>query len=175
MVQRFPCFSRLTEAEADTVSRNMGCQQLPPGETLFRQGDPGDVVYFLLNGQLEVTLELPDGTTRLLATLSSGSILGEMGFLLTEARAATAIAKTSVDLAHLDHATFQGAMDRGDSWASRFLLATAQTLAQRLGAANHELGALIATTRQSPAKPGAKKLEADLEALRVKLSSEWYF
>jgi CRP-like cAMP-binding protein len=171
-VRRFPGFQNLTEAEAANVTGHLRCQRLAAGQILFQQGERGDVVYLLLAGQLELKLE---GAERPLATLEAGAILGEIGFLLSEPRTATATAKTAVELAQLDHAVFETAFAQGESWAQKFLLATAQTLAHRLGTATREVGALLTANSGVTAKPQAKKLAADLESLRAKLFTEWAF
>jgi CRP/FNR family cyclic AMP-dependent transcriptional regulator len=175
IVQGFPCFQNLTTEEAAQVGKHLRIVRLSPGQALFRQGDHGDVVYLLLAGRLELNLEVAGTESRKLATLDAGAILGEMSFLLSEPRTATATAETDADVAHLDRAAFHAAVERGESWTQKFLLATAQTLARRLGMANQELSTMLFAARSSPNSEGARKLETDLEGLRAKLFSEWSF
>jgi len=62
---------------------------LAPGETLFRQGDPGDHVYVVEDGELLVVREHADGSETTLATVGVGDVFGEMGPFFGLPRTAT--------------------------------------------------------------------------------------
>jgi hypothetical protein len=64
-------------------------KRLPPGHLLTRQGDPGDELYLVLDGVLEVEV---DG--RRLAEIGPGAIVGERAVLEGGARTATVRALT---------------------------------------------------------------------------------
>jgi putative ABC transport system ATP-binding protein len=66
---------------------------LTAGQELFRQGDPSDLIYMIDDGELDVVRSTPDGEV-LLATLSSGAHVGEMGPLFGLLRSATVRART---------------------------------------------------------------------------------
>jgi putative ABC transport system ATP-binding protein len=63
---------------------------LDPGEVLFRQGDLGDVVYVVEEGEVEIIRELADGGEELLATVPPGRYFGELAPMLGLPRSATA-------------------------------------------------------------------------------------
>ena len=52
---------------------------LAPGETVFRQGDQGELVYIVDHGELDVVREHADGREEILASLGAGDFFGEMG------------------------------------------------------------------------------------------------
>jgi flavin-dependent dehydrogenase len=56
-----------------------------PGELIIRQGDPGDCMYVIQAGQVEVVREAPDGEKRL-AVLGPGDVFGEMALFHREER-----------------------------------------------------------------------------------------
>lgn len=62
------------------------------GDWLFHQGEPGDSLYFLVRGRLQVWLERPpgggDAGPRLLGEVVPGESVGEVGLLTGEARSA---------------------------------------------------------------------------------------
>ena len=62
-------------------------------EIIFSQGSSGDDIYYLLEGEVEVLLSLPPDTGNpsfvSAGILTAGSFFGEMGYLLSENRAAT--------------------------------------------------------------------------------------
>ncbi len=59
------------------------------GELLFRQGDLGDLIYFVESGSLEVFRELADGSSRPLNTIGVGQYVGELGPILNLPRSAS--------------------------------------------------------------------------------------
>jgi CRP-like cAMP-binding protein len=67
------------------------------GQTIFRQGDPGDVCYLVEAGRLEV-LKQEGGSQRLVATLGSGEIVGEAALLTHATRDASLRALEDVRL-----------------------------------------------------------------------------
>jgi CRP-like cAMP-binding protein len=112
---------------------------------------------------------------RTLATLGPGAILGEMGPLVNAPRTATAITGAESHLWRIATAAFHQALQRGDAWATTFLLATAQVLARRLVGMNEELLKWSAELRQNLAQPPFRKAVAEIEQLRARLMTEWTF
>ena len=56
---------------------------------LFRAGDPGDAIYVIISGRMQVLRIDDDGHEQLLVELGRGEMLGEMAILTGEARSAT--------------------------------------------------------------------------------------
>jgi predicted acylesterase/phospholipase RssA/CRP-like cAMP-binding protein len=77
---------------ADSLLRELQTEQLAGGQWLFRQGDPGDSVYFLIRGRLQVWLESSDeagvSESRLLGEVVPGDTVGEISLLTGEQRTA---------------------------------------------------------------------------------------
>jgi putative ABC transport system ATP-binding protein len=67
---------------------------LGAGATLFRQGEPAELVYFVESGEVEIVRELVDGGEERLATIGPGNYFGEIGPMLGLARSATARARS---------------------------------------------------------------------------------
>jgi CRP/FNR family cyclic AMP-dependent transcriptional regulator len=76
-------------------------QELPAGSTLFAEGDPGDMVYVILDGEVEVLIR-----NERIDLLGPGEIFGEMALIDAKTRSATAIAKTACRLATIDEQRF---------------------------------------------------------------------
>ncbi len=55
--------------------------ELPAGETVLRKGEPGQAVYVVLHGELEVLLQAADGRRLQLCRLGHGEIFGELSVL----------------------------------------------------------------------------------------------
>ena len=74
---------------AELVSR-VDCADVPGGSTLFHQGDPGDSLYILLRGRLQVVLDDPmSGGEMILGEIAPGEAVGEIGLLTNEPRTAS--------------------------------------------------------------------------------------
>jgi hypothetical protein len=69
-------------------------EQLAPGQTLFKRGDPGEEMYLVVEGEIEIV--------EIGKTMGPGQVLGEVALLVpTHRRTATARAKTAVTLARM--------------------------------------------------------------------------
>ncbi|WP_437602605.1 Crp/Fnr family transcriptional regulator [Sorangium sp. So ce590] len=60
-----------------------------PGDVLFREGDPGDVLFVLQTGAVRITKSV-EGEDKVLAVLGPGEFVGEMAILNGKPRIATA-------------------------------------------------------------------------------------
>lgn len=68
-------------------------RQFRAGEDLIRVGDKDDSFYILTNGEVDVVIDGTDEET-VLATISEGSVFGEISFFDREPRSATIRAKS---------------------------------------------------------------------------------
>lgn len=73
-----------------------------PGNIICRKGAPGDEMFFIVRGEVEIL----DEHELLIARLQAGHFFGEMALLNHQTRNATARAATFCDLYVLDRATF---------------------------------------------------------------------
>lgn len=81
-------FGRLNDVERATLSRSARLCVYGPGERIVRQGEPGDSMFLLVQGQ--VAVEVNEGPARReLAKLAPGDCFGEMSLLRGEPRRAT--------------------------------------------------------------------------------------
>lgn len=81
---------------ADEVLRSMRRREWSAGETVIRQGEPGDAVLLLAEGRALVELHDGPGPARRIAAFVPGDLVGEMALVLREPRSADVIAETDV-------------------------------------------------------------------------------
>ena len=98
-----------------------------PGETLIQEGDTAQEAFFLYAGEVGVYKRFPDGE-RHLTDMGEGNLMGEMAYLLNEARTATIRANTEVTALVLPPEMLEELM-RYSAPLSRRIIAS---LAQRL-------------------------------------------
>ncbi|MBP6218429.1 MAG: cyclic nucleotide-binding domain-containing protein [Oligoflexales bacterium] len=67
------------------------------GRTLFKQGEKGGDLYFIMTGQVELTVrDEATGAEAVVALLGNKSVIGSMSFLEGDPRSATATVKSEI-------------------------------------------------------------------------------
>jgi CRP/FNR family cyclic AMP-dependent transcriptional regulator len=79
---------------------------LSPGETVFDEGDPGDQLYVIQAGEVELIRESERGE-RVVARLGPGDFFGELGVVLGERRNSRAVAVNTTRVIALDRGTLE--------------------------------------------------------------------
>jgi small-conductance mechanosensitive channel/CRP-like cAMP-binding protein len=100
MLRQQPLFKCLTDAQLDTLLPRGRVVHFGRGETLIKQGENGDSMFILVDGQANVVVERKGGSTHV-ASLSSGDCFGEMSLLTGEQRSATVIAHTDCEVVEI--------------------------------------------------------------------------
>jgi CRP/FNR family transcriptional regulator, cyclic AMP receptor protein len=108
--------AELFRQETDTV-------QLAPGDFLFREGENGDKMYVVLEGEIEIHLG-----NFVLETAGPGSLIGEMALIDNSLRTANAVAKAPSRLAQIDRRRFHFLVQQTPHFATHVM----KTLADRL-------------------------------------------
>ncbi len=79
-------------APSSHVTTQPGVVSVASGETLFTQGDRGELVYLIESGTFDVVRREPDGETVVVTTVGAGDHVGEMAPLFSLPRSASVIA-----------------------------------------------------------------------------------
>lgn len=85
-------FHGLNDAQLERVASLALEEQYQTQEVIFSQNGPGDKLYIVANGQVEVRVEDDNGTSQTQIFLGSGQVFGEMALLDQGKRSATVIA-----------------------------------------------------------------------------------
>ena len=78
LLAKIPFFTGLPEKELDRLSSEMEVVNLKPGEILFREGDPGEHLYIVVKGDLEIVKAPGTEDELILNTIHEGEYIGEM-------------------------------------------------------------------------------------------------
>ncbi|MDX2227325.1 MAG: ATP-binding protein [Verrucomicrobiae bacterium] len=76
-------------------------------EVIFREGDPGDVMFLIDTGHVKITKKGRGGGNEVLSTLTNDDFFGEMAVIDEEPRSATAISVEACVLWKIDRHDFQ--------------------------------------------------------------------
>ncbi|MGE0545456.1 MAG: Crp/Fnr family transcriptional regulator [Kofleriaceae bacterium] len=112
-----------------------------PGTVLFHEGDPGDFMYVIQDGEVEIRRSVGE-TERVLAVLQPGEFFGEMAILNNRPRSATAVVKSDARLLVIAGKTFEAMLRARPEIALRIIKA----LASRLENANQHIELLLLPT-----------------------------
>ena len=113
-------FQGVSSTELDSVISTSRVIAVKPGELILSEGTPGDGLYIVLEGEVEVFLPERGGSgarrpTRIrLARLGPGRCLGEYGAIDDQPSSASATARTPTRLCFLPKAKFRGLVDGND-------------------------------------------------------------
>ncbi|WFP63669.1 cyclic nucleotide-gated potassium channel [Mesorhizobium sp. WSM4904] len=100
LVAAVPLFQRLGPAALVEIVRALRPRIVPAGAVICRSGEPGDRMFFVVEGRVSVATPKP-------VELGPGAFFGEMALITGEPRMATVSATTAVSLLSLHSADFQ--------------------------------------------------------------------
>jgi CRP-like cAMP-binding protein len=88
-------------ASIDMLRNDPKAKAVMAGDTIFSEGEQGDAAYVVTEGEIELSIH---GNP--IETLGSGGIFGEMALIDSQARSATAKAKTDAKVVPIDQRRF---------------------------------------------------------------------
>jgi len=91
-------FCRNLSPEDVALIRSQGVgRQFPVNAEVFHEGDPGDGLYIILEGSVDIVTRLPSGQNCVLSHMDTGDYFGEMAVFDGEPRSATALVREALD------------------------------------------------------------------------------
>lgn len=91
-----PLFDGLKGNELKAIAQSMNIFEIAQGEILFKEGDKGDYVCFVVDGAMDIIKESPPKGSVVIASLSKGRSIGEMAIIDKFPRSASVRARTKV-------------------------------------------------------------------------------
>lgn len=125
----------LSDAELTTIGAIVETQDLATGKELFREGDPGNGLFLVVAGEIDIIKRGPRGE-RSLARLAPGGVLGEMSLVTSDVRSATGRALVDSRVLRLPAQPFRKLLGEGSTAALKIAAAIAELLARRVATMN---------------------------------------
>src|SRR5437868_1308196 len=97
----------LSEAEARELFMNSRRERYTGGDKLFEEGDAPVSFFLIASGEVDVVKRGERGTSTVLATLGTGSVVGEMSLLTGDTRSATAFVKKDATVLRVQWKDFE--------------------------------------------------------------------
>ncbi len=147
-----------------------------PGQVIFKEGDPGEQMFIIIQGAVEIRKRTSASTARTLSTFKPGDVFGEMAIIENKPRSATAVATTASRMLVLNEPLFLAMIERNPDFARKMI----QVLSERLRKANLLIQNLTITNRENQILAGLRqyaveKGTATFKGHRVKVADflEW--
>ncbi len=102
MLAEVPLFSLLDEEERAILAERVEIVHFAADETIFQFGDPGDAMYVLRSGEVELTVKTKTGEQMFLERPVTGDFFGEISLLDEGPRTATARCVKDVEAIEID-------------------------------------------------------------------------
>jgi CRP/FNR family cyclic AMP-dependent transcriptional regulator len=134
-----PLFSALDPQGAEALRASLQEVRVAKGQELFREGEPGDRLYVILEGKVKLGHGSPDGRESLMAVLGPGEMFGELSLFDPGLRTSTATALTEATVLGLGNEQLMPLLEGRPEVAAALL----QALARRLRRTNEAMADLV--------------------------------
>src|SRR5215208_421935 len=133
LLARIPLFTNLPPDELDRLTKELDVVNLNSGDILFREGDPGEHLYVVVEGDLEILMAPDTDDELILNVLHAGEYLGEMSLLQPGGlRTASARARGNMVLLSMNRDQFKDLLEHHPELST----AMVSVLSQRLDNTN---------------------------------------
>lgn len=169
-LSKLELFWSFTDSELQEFSQIIREMEMPAGEILFEEGDPGDALFIISDGSVRVFKAIGDAEGRIseksLALLEAGSYIGEMTLMEGSPRTASARIETDAIILKISRDDFTALLKRVPQIAVRLFLSFMKVVSDRLRNTNQELVVLYEVGKLiSNAPPLADLLSGILKIL----------
>lgn len=137
VLRRIPLFANIDPAKLKLLAFASQRMTYKPGAALFRQGDPGDAAYIVIEGNAEVVVGNGNGGELVVAEIARNQIVGEIAILCDVPRTATVRARDGLTALKITKEVFLRLMRDFPDIGMEVL----RTLAQRLEHTTQQLTA----------------------------------
>ena len=138
-LRRVKILASMTDEQLERFAQFIEVEKVPQWSVIVKQGEHGDTMYFILEGELRVRMSVM-GKETILATLSIGEFFGDISLFDQGPRSADVVANTDSLVAKISAAAFDKLAKEAPETATPFLQAVGRTLTARIRADNKRYG-----------------------------------
>ncbi len=102
MLAEVPFFALLDDQERSTLAERLDLVTVPAGQTLYSAGDPGDSIYVVRSGEVELFFKNDTGDRIVLERARAGDFFGETSLMDGGPRTASAIVLSDLEALVVD-------------------------------------------------------------------------
>ena len=139
MIGQSPFFAELDREDVGVLAGFMQVYRAQPGEVIIREGDAGDYMLLLIQGQIDILKKGQRRNEQHMTTVLPGMTVGEMSMIDGEPRFATCIAKETATFAVLTRDNMAKIIFEQPRLGAKVLIKLVTLLSQRLRQTSQKL------------------------------------
>lgn len=128
LLKDIPLFALLGEPEREELAGRLEVVTFAAETPIFHIGDPGDAMYIICSGEVEVYFKNDTGERILLERAVAGDFFGELAFLENGCRSASVVAAKETEAFRLKHGDLQAFLETRPQAAMHLLAAMSRRL-----------------------------------------------
>ena len=132
MLDKIELFEGFDRAEIRQFARFMAAYRVPMGAEIIREGDPGDYLLLLIEGDVDVFKNDREGMRKRIAVVGPGKTLGEMSMIDGAPRFSTCVAATQATFGMLTREDLTRIIADQPMLGAKILMQLVVMLSQRL-------------------------------------------
>jgi CRP/FNR family cyclic AMP-dependent transcriptional regulator len=144
LLKKAAIFAELTDEELERVAEV--CKELTFkfGQTIFKEGEPGNRLYMIADGEVRISRNVPGSGEEALTVLKAGACFGEMSVFDRSERSTDAIANKDCRLITITRSDFEMLLDFNRDIGYKILWSVVRLLSERLRVTNDNLRSFLA-------------------------------
>lgn len=135
-LKQVPIFEGFSNREFKELEKLIHHRTYKPGEYVFKVQAPGEGMYILFSGHIEIVLGGESESKHVLATLKKGDFFGELALFDEEPRSAAALSTDHSEMLGFFRPDLFSLLDRNPVLGNKILLNLARVIGERLRVTN---------------------------------------
>jgi CRP-like cAMP-binding protein len=144
LLRNVSIFRDLDTGELARVSEVCREQNYVSGEYIFREGEAGNRLFLIVEGEVRISREVPGSGEEALAILKPGALFGEMAVFDRSERSTDAISNGGTKVITISRSDFELLLDFNRDIAYKVHWAVVRLLSHRLRSTNDSLKSFLA-------------------------------
>jgi hypothetical protein len=145
-LRRIKILGGMTDEQLERLARFVEVERVPQWTVIVKQGEPGDSMYFILEGELRARISVM-GQETILATLGVGDFFGDISLFDHGPRSADVVANSESLVVKISTAAFDKLASEAPEIATPLLRAVGRTLSARIRTDNKRYGDSVKFSR----------------------------
>jgi len=144
LIKQAAIFQDLEQEELEKIAEISKEQKFKFGQTIFKEGEPGNRLYLISEGEVRISRDVPGSGEEALTVLKKGACFGEMSVFDRSERSTDAIANTDCTLVTITRSDFEMLLDFERDLGYKVLWRVVRLLSDRLRITNDNLRSFLA-------------------------------
>ncbi len=144
LLRQVAIFKDLDDDELASVAEVCRIQEFVSGEFIFKEGEAGNRLYLIVEGEVRVSRDVPGSGEEALAVLKPGALFGEMAVFDRSERSTDAISNGGTKCLTITRSDFEMLLDFNREIAYKVLWSCVRLLSSRLRSTNDSLRSFLA-------------------------------